>query len=246
MNGPTFPVEEPLISPRRERLVAFLVFLALGTLVYLATNVFIAGTVMPSVYASWSSFRTARWIARVDQNEARARVCSAFCVATGFWHATAAAVISLVVFAFATEAVGKKPDMEQFAVTMITLVIGVVLTSAIGLKAAISAARKEIRVWVHPRLRELARDDLQEAAHLSPVFYFNHAMFVTATAVAFPIIGFCCFLFAACIPHLPDNDAVVLLFGSAFFAGIVLGPLIGYGWLASRMITHDPADCWGE
>jgi len=226
------------------RLVAFLLFLGLGTLVYLATNVAFAGAVMPSIYAGWSSFRTALWIFQNDQHKVRARICSAFCVATGFWHAAAGAVISLVVFMFVTEVVGKKPDMEQFAATMIVLAIGIVLTTVIGLAAAISAAKRGTRVWIHPRLRELVDNDLQAAAHLPPDDYFNHAVFVTATAVALPIIGFCCFLIACCISLLPDNPALTPFFIAAFLIGIVLTPLVGYGWLASRMITHDPADCW--
>ena len=192
-------------------------------------------TVLPSIYAGWRSFRTALWILRSDQSVSRARVCCAFCIATAFWQGAASALVSVIVFVIVENVTGNAPNMPRLAATMITLASGVALTAIVGLTAAIAAKMAGIRVWVHPRLREMVNNQLEAVVDLPPYRYFNHAVFVAATTFALPVISLCCALLIECRSGL--FTAAVLITGP-FLA------IVSYSWLASRIVATHPAECW--
>jgi hypothetical protein len=235
MNVSSIPPEVKFVPQRPKLVVEFLLLLAVGIVIFLATNEPVAGAVLPSIYAGWRSFRTGLWILRSDQSLSRARVCCAFCIATAFWQSAATAFVSVIVFAIAANLTGNAPDMQRFAATMITLTGGVGLTTVVGLGASTAAKMAGIRVWVHPRLREMVNDQLEKAVDLPPHRYFNHAVFVIATSFAFPILSLCC--------------ALLVDFRSGIFtaAVMIVGPLlafVSYSWLASRIVATHPAECW--
>jgi len=220
---------------QRQKLLVRFLLLAVGVIIFLVTNEPMAGAVLPSMNAGWRSVRTALWILRSDQRRGRARVCAAFCLATAFWQAAASALVSVILFGIVYHATGREPNLQRFAATMWMLAGGVVLTSIVGLAAGISAWILAIRVWVHPRLRELTNGDLEAAVDLSPQRCFNHAVFVIGTSLACPIT--CTFAF------LLIEFRSGLFTGSMMIATYVLG-VVSYWWLASRTVATHPAECW--
>jgi hypothetical protein len=235
MNVSSIPPEGWFVPQRPKLLVEFLLLLAVGIVIFLATNEPIAGAVLPSIYAGWRSFRTALWILRSDQSLSRARVCCAFCIATAFWQGAAAALVSVIVFVIVANFTGKAPNMQRFAATMITLASGVALTTLVGLTAAITAKMAGIRVWVHPRLREMVNNQLETVVDLPPHRYFNHAVFVIATSLAFPVLSLCC---ALLIDFRSGLFTAAVLIAGSFLA------IASYSWLASRIVAMHPAECW--
>ena len=235
MNDSSSSLDVTFVPQRRKLIVDFLLLVSVGTVIFLMTNGSIWGAVLPSIRAGWGSFRTGIWVLHSDQNVSRARICSAFCIATAFWQAAAAAFVAVIVFVIVVRLSGKAPDLQQFGATMISLTCGVALTTIVGLMAAIAAAVAGIRVWVHPRLREMVHDALEKATDLRPHLYFNHAIFVLATSIASPVVLLC--------------GLMILDFRSGLFTAVVLtaGPLLAiaiYSWLSLRIIATHPAECW--
>ena len=237
MNDSSIPLEGEFVPHRPKHLIEFLLILAIGIVIFLATKKPIAGAVLPSIYAGSRSFRTAFWILSSDQSLSRARICCAFCMATAFWQAAVSALVSVIVFVIVANLTGNAPNMQRFAVTMIMLAGGVAFTTIVGLTAAIAALMAGIRVWVHPRLREMVNGDLEAVVDLAPHRYFNHAVFVIATSLAFPVLPLCYVL--------------LIDFRSGLFTAVVLiaGPIlaiVSYNWLASRIVATHPAECWEQ
>jgi hypothetical protein len=235
MSASTIPFERRLVRQRRIIVFEFVLLLAVGIVVFLVSNNLFVGAVLPSIRAGWRSFRTGLWILQSDHRRSRARICFAFCIATAFWQAAAAALGSVIVFVIVAHFTGNAPNMNRFAATMLQLSSGVALTTVVGLAASIAAATANIRVWVHPMLREIAHDDLTTIVDLPAHRYFNHAVFVLATSLACPVVASCGFL--------------LIDFKSGLFTSVVLtvGPFlacVGYVWLASRIIATHPAECW--
>jgi hypothetical protein len=235
MNDSSIPLDVAFVPQRRKFIVEFLLFVAVGTVIFLLTNGPIAGAVLPSIRAGWGSFRTGFWVLHSDQYVSRARICAAFCIATAFWQAAAAALVSVLVFVIVVNLGGNAPDMQGFGATMISFTCGVALTTIVGLMAAIAAMIAGIRVWVHPRLREMVHDALERATDLPPHLYFNHAIFVLATSLAVPFVLLC--------------GVLILDFRSGLFTAVVLiaVPLlaiVSYSWLSLRIIATHPAECW--
>lgn len=237
MHSPSAQIEERSVLHRRFRLLEFLVLFSVGLGIFLVTGKLIAGAILPAIYAGWSSFRTAWWILCSDHNIARRRICATFCIATGFWKVSASAFSSVITFLIVAHFTGNPPDMQRFATTMITLTSGVALTTLVGLVAAISAAYTRTLVWVHPRLREITDGELNEAANLPPLYYFNHGIFVLATSLAFPLLALASYLL---IDYKSDLFSHCVLITSTALA------LISYVWLSSKIIATHPEDCWND
>src|SRR3989304_2919105 len=98
MNASAMSCENTVVLRKRKRVLVFLSLVVAGIVVFVATNNAIAGAVLPSIHAGWRSFRTGAWIIQSDHDRLRACICSAFCIATSFWQAAAAALASVVVF----------------------------------------------------------------------------------------------------------------------------------------------------
>ncbi len=67
----------PTTATRGWRAIAFLLTLAVATLVYLVSGNVIISTVLPCLHAGWSTFRTGLWILKSDPRRFRARTCFA-------------------------------------------------------------------------------------------------------------------------------------------------------------------------
>jgi hypothetical protein len=229
--------QSPLHSKKRRPLVRFVTILIGGAAVYLATNSAVAGAVLPSAYGGWRSVTTGLWIYKTDPHRSRAKICSAFFLATALWQAAAAACGSVVVFIVLASLTGKNPDMDSFAATMVTLTTGVVLSTLVGLLASVAASVQGIRVWIHPMLRQIVRDDLQGVTEWPPQARFNYAIFVLATSVAFPVLAVCCLMLVD-----PVSEALALVL---FLGGVCLA-VVAYIRLSSRIIATHPIECWAR
>jgi hypothetical protein len=220
-----------------DQLRDFALMLALAVVLLLVTDNVAVAAALPSINAGRNSFRCGLWVLSTDQRHARARVCAAFLFATSCWKAAAAALVSVIVFVTMFHLNGNPPNMDRFAVTMTVLAAGLSLTTIAGLAATLAAAMTDIRVWVHPRLRELVQGELKNAVHLAPGLYFNHAVFVVATSIGLPATSL-----SALLITTPRSGAVT---ATAIIGGAMTA-IICYWWLSSRMIAQDPAECWSS
>lgn len=215
----------------------FALMLAIAVVLLLLTDNAAVAAALPSINAGRKSIISGIWVLSTDQRHSRARICAAFLFATGCWRAAAAALISVIVFVAVFHLNGNPPNMGRFAVTMTVLAVGVSLTTFVGLVATMAAAVTGVRVWVHPRLRELVQGELENAVHLAPHHYFNHAVFVVATSIGLPATSLSALLIVT--PRSVAVTATVLISGA-------ITAIACYWWLSSRMIARQPSDCWSS
>lgn len=222
--------------------MGFFVFLALGTAVFLATNLPIAGAVLPAMYGCWRSLGTALWIVQSDPYVGRARICAVFCIAVGFWYAAMAAFGSVILFSVLEDLFGRQPNDDEIWATAFVILGGFAFTTLVGLTVSVVAAFMRLRVWVHPRLRELTHGELGRAGELPAKRYLNYAFPVVFTSLTIPLlcISFVFLFFTAWDPNNPHANVAGLLF---VFAGLWLA-LLCYEWFSKRMIATHPAECW--
>jgi hypothetical protein len=128
--------------------------------------------------------------------------------------------------------------MDQFAVTMLVLIIGVALNTVLGVAATAAAVIGKIRVWVHPRLQSTLHGDLRRAARQESRFPgFNHAIFVVGTALVFPLVGLGATLLAVLTVGLNREEAessIGSLVGCIAIFAFPLAAIPGYAWLSAR------------
>lgn len=230
--------------------LAFIWTLAVATLFYLVTNEPIAAIVLPCLHGGWNTMRTGVWLLTSDPCRCRARVCFAFYVATACWKAAAAALLSVLLFGVAEAMTGVKPNMDELAATMFVVAGGVAFNTLVGLCATFAAVFYGIRVWVHPRLRTVLHNDLSVVTRLHPVRSgFNHAIFVVATALVFPLLctGTLCLIVATVGKNRNEVSTLpAILFTLAVMFGGPIAMIPCYAWLSSRIIATTPQQCWPE
>ena len=213
-----------------------LVLVVLGIILFLLTGRLWLGVVLPSLLAGWRSVQTAVWVLRTDVVCRRAVIGGLFCVAMACWKSAASAFVSLLAIVGTVLVLGQEPQMERFAAVMTVLVGGVVLTSFIGLAGAVAALIKGVRLWVHPELPAIL--EAYRRDEVSPVMSRkqNHVIYVLATSLSVPL------LFA--------GAWVLVEPGSVVRALVVMGTsvamvIIGFVWLAPRIIAEDVSTGWG-
>lgn len=229
---------------------AFLGTLAIAAVVYLLTHELAVAVILPCLHGGWHTVETGIWLLKSDPDRCRARVCFAFYFATACWKAAAAALFTVFLFGVAEAMTGVQPNMDEFAATMLVVLGGVVFNTLVGIGATIAAVSYKVRVWVHPRLRSMVQDDLNMVTSLPPARCgFNHAIFVVATALVFPVlcIGTACLLIATVGKgrnEVESVSAILLVFATMFGGPIAMIPC--YAWLSSRIIARTPQQCWPE
>ncbi|MBN2022341.1 MAG: hypothetical protein JW809_06060 [Pirellulales bacterium] len=171
-------------------------------------------------------------------------------MAAAFWKAAAAALTTVAVLAILAMTLGFQPNMDDFAATMLTLLGGVVVNTLLGLGAMVAALAFRLRVWVHPRLLAMTHGSLSAIAVLTPrQSGFNHAVFVVATALVFPVLVMGAVVYGALtVGKDPDkiNSVPILITGLGM---LVVGPIAMipcYAWVSSRIIARAPQDCWPD
>jgi len=143
---------------------------------------------------------------------------------------------------------GVQPHMGELAAAMLVLAGGVAINTVVGLGATCAALFCKVRVWVHPRLRSTVRGDLSSVTRLRPFQWgLNHAVFVVATAVAFPVLSADAIGVAALTFGKARNEVVtvpIMVFEFVAFLGGPLATIPCYCWLSSRIIARSPQECW--
>src|SRR5690606_10010121 len=147
-----------------------------GAFVYLGTTSPMAGAVLPALSAATGSIGTGLWVLRADPARSRAWTCLAFYIATALWQAAAASLASVVMFVLIEQLVDRAPRLEQFVPTMLVLVTGVTVSTAIGLAAICSALKLRLKVFIHPKLPSIVDHDLSSDGSLRDRPRFNYAV----------------------------------------------------------------------
>lgn len=235
-------------KPRRS--FAFVGTLAISALLYFLTNELVVAVILPCLHGGWHTIETGVWLLKTDPDRCRAKVCFAFYFATACWKAAAAALFTVFLFGVAEAMTGVQPNMDEFAATMLVVLGGVVFNTLVGIGATVAAVFYKIRVWVHPCLRSMVQNELRMVTGLHPARCgFNHAIFVVATALVFPVlcIGTTCLLIATVGKgrnEVESTAASLLVFATMFGGPIAMIPC--YAWLSSRIIARTPQQCWPQ
>lgn len=230
--------------------LAFIGTLSIAVVVYLLTNKLVAAVILPCLHGGWHTMETGIWLLKSDPDRCRARVCLAFYFATACWKAAAVALVTVVLLGVAEAMTGVKPNMDEFAATMLVVAGGVAFNTLVGLGATIAAVFHKIRVWVHPSLRSMTHNELSMVTSLRPAQCgFNHAIVVVATALVFPLlcIGTACLLVATVGKARNEVESVsegLLVFTTMFGGPIAMIPC--YAWLSQRIIAQTPQQCWPQ
>jgi hypothetical protein len=226
----------PSDETSEKRIAWFTSILAVGLVIAFATQNAIAGAVLPSLYSGSRLFRTGAWILRTDDDKVRGRICFTFYLSSACWMGSVAAFATVLSFIAISSITGDDPDMDEFAATMITLIVCVLISSVLGVAATIAAVSNQIRVWVHPRLHGWLDQQASEDAYPKrPYETFNYAVFVLATSLAFPILAI------GCLTLLRSASGIR---GLIFLVGGPIGIVTAYMWLSERIIASCPAEYW--
>ena len=181
-------------------------------------------------YSGWNSLSSGWWVLRADPNRARGRICCAFHVALAFWMGAPAALASSFLVVTVADWMGKPANEDDLTITLISLLVAILASCAIGFFAAIAAVWFRVKVWVHPRFYLAIGRELQQ-----PAARFNCGTFVLATSVGLPTMAFACIFAVA-----PAGPWVLPL---VFLGGPVLAIYL-YGWLARRIFAASVLDYW--
>jgi hypothetical protein len=207
----------------------------------------LAAAFFPVIAAAEPSFRTAAWIRRLDPETARARACSRFLYATGCWRALVSGIVAFIVLIVICVSAGQAPSEAEGLSSLAVIAVAAVATSLTGLWSLWTAWFSRVRVWVHPKLMNLAGLEFANLSALhAPPGMSNHAVYVSAVSLAVPplIAGTGWMIFTA-MTNPPDRDVT---FSFAGGMGVLLGgPLISVFVLMSlsrRLFASSPADCW--
>jgi hypothetical protein len=228
----------------------YLLALVLGAAVFYWTEDPLPGVVLAAVQAGWSAFFAGWWVLRIDPHPQRARACLLFQLATAAWQVAAAAFGSVLLMALVSAALGKDPNMDKFAATMLMLSGGVSLSTLLGIAALLMALGSGVRVWSHPKLRseweETENGQLLLREPANPLPRFNYAIFVTGTSLVLPVIllGIGLLLYGSVRANPEDVALVPTLAG---FAMVFAGPvamIFVYAGISHRIIAKHPRECW--
>ncbi|MBB73523.1 MAG: hypothetical protein CMJ75_03300 [Planctomycetaceae bacterium] len=229
------PGDESLMSQKQSFWWQLVILIALGVVAFVVTGRPLVGILLPSIRASWRSLQTAIWLVRVDCPRSRDVICGLFCAATGCWKIAASSLASVVCMLVYFYFTAVAPNMNRFGAVMTTLMIGVALTSALGLLASFASWAVGLRVWVHPDLPDLLDRKRQWPLTRPAPVKWNHAVFVLATSLAVPAVAVCGFVL------LQPGSAVRAL---SIYGLTLLLVIVTYAWLAARILAADPATCW--
>ena len=133
--------------------------LPLLLLAYWLTSSVVVATLIPSIIATLPTLRTGWWLRAYELSlghRARAQALWYFHLADALWMAAASALTTVVILIVISARMGIQPDMSKFATAMLTIAVGVALTTFVGLYATYHAWRRGIRVWVHPNTMQWA------------------------------------------------------------------------------------------
>jgi hypothetical protein len=226
------------------------VILAITAGIYFATGDFLLGSLLPYVWVAWPSVESAFWLRSRDPVQERGKTCFWFYLSAAGWRAAISALLTVAAFALIDKGAGIPVNMDELARTMIVFIVGLGVSSLLGISGTICAFRRRVRVFVIPNLKRLCRGDfdaIPKATQKRRV-NVNWAIFVLMTSVFVPVLtaGLLTAMLSATArpPNAPASTAE-----SAGLAILCLGPiaaLIPYSYLATRIAASTPWNCWPD
>jgi hypothetical protein len=247
-----FQSDEDSIVPRRVFSLAWPIALLAAVAIHQVTGSPIAAASLLAFHAGWKPFRCGLWLKRVDPLAARGWACFWFYLATAFWRAAAWALATVFFFVIVALIAGQPPGEEEIMMEFFVLAGGICLSAAVGLVALASAFLGKVRVWVQPMIWERCHADFTRLWSLrgfyagGPERAFNYAVFVIATSLAAPVVGFGTVLLiwsmAGARPNDPPMIPTILGLFLLFPGSLLVIP--AYAIIASRIVARTPAECW--
>jgi hypothetical protein len=224
------------------------VILAIAAGIFFVTGDFLLGSLLPYVWAAWPSVESAFWLRTRDPVRDRGKTCFWFYLSAGGWRAALSAFLTVVVFAVIERTAGIPPNMDDFARTMIVLLVGLGVSSVFGISGTVGALRRRIRVFVAPALKQLCHGDFHAIAGATAAGRFNYTFIVLMTSVFVPILtvgGLMAMLgVTGKGPNAPHSAVESAGLGILLFGPIAAVP--GYVYLAARIDATTPRDCWPD
>ncbi len=222
--------------------------------IYWLTSSVVLAALLPSIRAAGPTLQTGWWVRWYERNSARkirGTILWWFHVADALWLAAAASFVTVVFLAVIENRPGKQPDMDRFVTCMLMIVVGIGLSTMLGLYLTILAWHHSVRVWVHPRTLSWCQGNCQLLAHLSfrpPKF--NHAIFVLSTSLIAPGLVLGTFLLIACTGSgKPLDNSTFWLSIAIMIAFFIVQPIVMiavYFKISDRIVAVDPKHCWGN
>jgi hypothetical protein len=214
--------------------------------VFLITgNPLIAAT-LPYLVAAEPSIQSGFWIRFRDPIGSRGKICFWFYLATAGWTAASTAFLHVFLFICIERVTGIGPNMDEFGRTLIVLLVGLGISTLLGVIGVIFAFQRRVRVFVVPNLFSLCRgdfDSVSAATRRRP--RFNHAIFILASSIFVPILGVG--LAMSILGVTGHEPASISPLQCAGLATIMIGPLAAiplYGFCSNRIIARNPLECW--
>jgi len=217
--------------------------------VFLISENVIAGAIIPAVLSMLPSVRAARWIRKNDPHPHRAKACSRFMLATGYWSALCTGFVTLAVLLAVMIVLGEPPTESQGMATILVIAFAATATCLAGCWATWTAWTGRVRVWAHPKLMKMADYDFANLRDLvPPPATCNHAIYVTAMSLAVPTmaIGTGWMIYAATAAPPNQVDVVAVLGGLLLLLGCPLVSVVVLKVFSNRLFANGPADCWSS
>ena len=218
----------------RSRHLKIIVVVAIALALFLLTGSFIASASLPYMTAAWPAVRTAFWLRAEDRFRPRGK--------TLFWFYLAAAASRAVITALGAVGVCvliamvtrvRHPPLA-FIHAMWMLLIGLEVTSLLGLIAVVLATIRKVPAYVVPDLHALCHGDF---ASINPAVitkrYLNYAVFVVGLACT--TIGLSLGLLAGVLLKSP----IPLIVG-------IIAIIPAYAVASNCAIAPTPLDCWPD
>ncbi len=206
----------------------------------------VAAAFFPVLSTAQSSIQAAMWIRRADPHRRRAVACSRFLYATGCWKAFISGIVAFMMLGILTVILGRNPPEEHIIASLLVVGFTAVSISAVGLWALCTAWFSRVQVWVHPKLKQLARQDFANLSQLKVhPGVSNHAVYVSAVSLAIPPMaaGTGWMVYAAMMaPDVKDMPSI-----AGGLAVVLGGPALAVLFLvstSSRLFAAGPAECW--
>ena len=241
------PAPDSASERRRDRgHVAWLVALAVAGIVYLETTNAPLSVAAFCIKAGWNEFSSGWWLLRSDPLRPRARAC--------FWFYAAASLCKICAFAtgamllcgaLVSQQAGIQPP-RQFIVAGTTMFVALGLSAIVGLMAVVTAWKRRLKVWVHPRVRRACGGDFTRMGSVAQTLTgANRAFFVVVMSTIVPAIAMGIVALCVLTAGAKPNDmgpaqwvAMVLLFGCP----LMIIPVIAI--VLSKTAARSAAECW--
>lgn len=229
----------------------WIALIPISVAVYFATGSPLLASSIPYLAAAEPSIQSGIWLRFHDPLAARGKTCCWFYLATAGWMAATTAffhvVLFMVISGFSQAGPPRAgPLIEEFARVMIALLVGLGISTIVGIIGMVCAFRRKLRVFVTPRLYKRCGGDFANiGAATGRRQLFNHAIFIVAGAVFVPpaALGLAMSMFGIDAQNpakmSPVQTAGLLLIGIGTVTAIPV-----YAYFSHRIVARNASECW--